>query len=141
MKLIIDGLAPFVMPALITCGIYALHYMSSPPASYKDAKRRRREYFGILFSIIFSAMTVLMTLMFVVGNHEAERRCLYVETCLRDLHNTALLDYVLLLAAITILAFTPSLLMYTFMYLFHRLYAGYEKPKGKPKNNHTSKIE
>jgi len=131
----LNAIGLLVFPALAILGLYVIHHAQSPTESKAHVKQRIKRYCIGTFLLWFISATALVA---ILASGSLSEMCQYsgqvLETCIFNSGDSLQLS--LVFGVIALLALIPTLILYVGLQVFHRVYAGYEKPKGKPKVVH-----
>lgn len=122
-------------PIVFGLAVYIIYQTISPSITY-DATRKRIKHYSIgLLALLFSGLGLLTMLIISISYADFDRPCgpdLYFCTKQELEHNIRMARLTLLSLAF-VSSIVLSLILYGTLLLYHKVYAGYEKPKGKPK--------
>ncbi len=130
----LNAIGLLVFPALAVLSLYVIHHGQSPTESKAHVNQRIKRYCIGTFMIWFIAACALIA---VLASTSTNEMCQYsdqvLDTCIFNSGDSLQLS--LVFGVIALMALIPTLILFVSLQAFHRLYAGYEKPKGKPKLN------
>jgi len=133
----LNAIGILVFPALAIFSLYVIHYAQSPTASKAQVQQRIKRYCIGMFLVWFVVATFIVGLLASGGlNEMCQNSSQVVASCIFNADDSLQLSVVF--GAIGLMALIPTLILYIGLRVFHRVYAGYEKPKGKPKINQDS---